>query len=63
MILLKQKSVVLYIVPPPTAPEPPSPWSSILWGDDRRPRTRVARGNRVMQLRNKVIAKVRPVKL
>ena len=61
MILLKQKSAVLYVLPPPSAPEPPSPWSNILWGDDRRHRPRVARGTRVMQLRNKVIAKVRKI--
>lgn len=61
MILLKQKNAILYVLPPPSAPKPPSPWTSIFWGDDRRPRTRVARGTRVMQLRNKVIAKVRSV--
>ncbi|EGI65203.1 hypothetical protein G5I_06381 [Acromyrmex echinatior] len=62
MIVLKQKAGLHYGLPPPSPPQPPSPWSSILRSDDRRPRRRgrrVACGVRVMQLRNKVIAKVR----
>lgn len=60
MIVLKQKASLHYGLPPPPAPQPPSPWSSILWGDDRRPRgrRRVACGARVTQLREKVTAKV-----
>ncbi|EFN83927.1 hypothetical protein EAI_09596 [Harpegnathos saltator] len=59
MIVLKQKASLHYGLPPPPAPQPPSPWSSILWGDDRRPRgrRRVACGARVTQLREKVTAK------
>ncbi|KAG7209402.1 hypothetical protein KM043_015496 [Ampulex compressa] len=58
MILLKQKSALLYGLPPPPAPKPPSPWSSILWGDDRQSRgRRTACGVRVMLLRDKVTAK------
>ncbi|KYN02194.1 hypothetical protein ALC62_06977 [Cyphomyrmex costatus] len=62
MIVLKQKAGLHYGLPPPSPPHPPSPWSSILRGDDRRPRRRgrrVACGVRVTQLRDKVIAKVR----
>ncbi|KYN21252.1 hypothetical protein ALC57_06350 [Trachymyrmex cornetzi] len=62
MIVLKQKAGLHYGLPPPSPPQPPSPWSSILRGDDRRPRRhgrRVACGVRVTQLRDKVIAKVR----
>ncbi|KYM85313.1 Protein phosphatase Slingshot [Atta colombica] len=62
MIVLKQKAGLHYSLPPPSPPQPPSPWSSILRGDDRRPRRcgrRVACGVRVTQLRDKVIAKVR----
>lgn len=62
MIVLKQKAALHYGLPPPSPPQPPSPWSSILRGDDRRPRRRgrrVAYGVRVTQLRDKVIAKVR----
>ncbi|KAI4486600.1 hypothetical protein M0804_005970 [Polistes exclamans] len=59
MILLKQKNAIHYGLPPAPAPKPPSPWSSILWGDERRPRGgKTARGARVMQLRDKVTAKV-----
>ncbi|KAF7390272.1 hypothetical protein HZH68_012129 [Vespula germanica] len=58
MILLKQKNAIHYGLPPTPAPKPPSPWSSILWSDERRPRGgKTARGARVMQLRDKVIAK------
>ncbi|XP_018396114.1 PREDICTED: protein phosphatase Slingshot homolog 2 isoform X1 [Cyphomyrmex costatus] len=60
MIVLKQKAGLHYGLPPPSPPHPPSPWSSILRGDDRRPRRRgrrVACGVRVTQLRDKVIAK------
>ncbi|XP_029158131.1 protein phosphatase Slingshot homolog 2 isoform X1 [Nylanderia fulva] len=58
MIVLKQKASLHYGLPPPPAPQPPSPWSSILWGDDPRPHgRRIACGVRVTQLRNKVIAK------
>ncbi|TGZ39041.1 Protein phosphatase Slingshot [Temnothorax longispinosus] len=60
MIVLKQKAPLHYGLPPPSPPQPPSPWSSILRGDDRRPRRRgrrVACGERVTQLRDKVTAK------
>ncbi|XP_070169933.1 protein phosphatase Slingshot isoform X1 [Polyergus mexicanus] len=58
MIVLKQKTSLHYGLPPLPASQPPSPWSSILWGDDPRLRGRkVACGIRVTQLRNEVTAK------
>lgn len=61
MIALKQKAPPHhYGLPPPPTVQPPSPWSSILWGDDRRARKRgLACGARVTQLRERVTAKVR----
>ncbi|XP_046426700.1 protein phosphatase Slingshot homolog 2 isoform X2 [Neodiprion fabricii] len=57
MILLKQKSSVLYVLPPPSAPEPPSPWSTIFWGKDKSARKISRRAGPVARFFDKVAPK------
>lgn len=63
MIVLRNKGAMVYILPPPDAPKPPSPWTSILRStchganhdtthQEKHARSRRVRRSRTVQLKH-----------